>query len=178
MTGPSLVMFIRHAEKPPQGGGPPAGITKDGSIDQHSLTVRGWTRAGALIGFFASAHDGVERPTKIFAAGVNDVTGPHGRRPSETVTPLAQAKGIPLDTTFAVGDEADVAKAILREEGVVLVSWEHHNIRRIVLGIGVQDFARDWPDERFDLVWLCRMTSGGYAFSEIGQNLLGGDLAP
>ncbi len=178
MPGPSLVMFIRHGEKPPPDGGPPAGVMMDGSIDQHSLTVRGWTRAGSLIGFFGSAHDGVESPTKIFAAGADHVNGPQGRRPAETVTPLAEARGIPLDTTFAVGEETDVANAILREQGVVLVSWEHHNIPRIVRGIGVEDFAGDWPDGRFDLVWICRMTSGGYAFSEIGQNLLRGDLGP
>lgn len=69
MLGPSLVMFIRHGEKPPPDGGPPVGVMSDGSIDQHSLTVRGWTRAGPLIGFFGTAHDGIANPTTIFAAG-------------------------------------------------------------------------------------------------------------
>jgi len=67
MTGPTLVMFIRHGEKPLPAGGTPNGVALDGSEDKHSLTVRGWVRAGSLIGFFSSAHDGVETPTKIFA---------------------------------------------------------------------------------------------------------------
>ncbi len=178
MNGPALVMFIRHGEKPPPEGGAPVGVTMDGSADDHSLTVRGWTRAGSLIGFFASVHDGVEPPTKIFAASPSDDTGPHGRRPVETVTPLAEARNISLDTSFAVGSEDAAAAAILRETGVVLVSWEHHNLPRIVRGIGVASFVGQWPDERFDLVWLLRWTNLGYTFSEIGQNLLSGDISP
>ena len=178
MTGPTLVMIIRHGEKPPSGGGTPMGIAPDGSEDKHSLTVRGWVRAGALIGLFSSAHDGVETPTKIFAACSSDDAGPHGRRPAQTVTPLAEAHNTPMDTTFAVGNEGGVAAAILEESGVVLVSWEHHNIPLIVAGIGVANFTRQWPDARFDLVWIFRQTESGYAFSEIGQNLLSGDRAP
>ena len=178
MTGPTLVMIIRHGEKPPSGGGTPMGVASDGSEDKHSLTVRGWVRAGALIGLFSSAHDGVETPTKIFAACSSDDAGPHGRRPAQTVTPLAEAHNTPMDTTFAVGNEGGVAAAILEESGVVLVSWEHHNIPLIVAGIGVANFTRQWPDARFDLVWIFRQTESGYAFSEIGQNLLSGDQAP
>jgi len=128
MTGPTLVIIIRHGEKPPSGGGTPMGVASDGSEDKHSLTVRGWVRAGSLIGFFSSAHDGVETPTKIFTARSSDDAGPHGRRPAQTVTPLAEARNILMDTTFAVGNEGGVAAAILEEPGVVLVSWEHHNI--------------------------------------------------
>lgn len=122
--------------------------------------MRGWTRAGALVGLFGSAHAGVDCPTKIFASDPNEVTGQHGRRAVETIARLAEARGISLDTTFAVGDEADIAKAMLLEQGVVLVSWEHHNIPRIVRGIGVREFADDWPDLRFDLVRICRMSGG------------------
>jgi hypothetical protein len=177
MTGPSLVMLIRHGEKPPPSGEAPLGVTADGTKDKHSLTVRGWTRAGALIGFFATAHDGVEPPTKIYAA-MADTGGPHGRRASETVTPLAEAANIPLDLSIAVGNEADLATAILADEGVVLVSWEHHNIPVIVRALGVADFSLTWPDDRFDLVWICRQTPGGWNFSQIGQHLLGSDKEP
>ena len=112
MTGPTLVMFIRHGEKPPSGGGTPMGVAPDGSEDKHSLTVRGWVRAGSLIGFFSSAHDGVETPTKIFAACSSDDAGPHGRRPAQTVTPLAEAHNPPMDTTFAVGNGRSRARSL------------------------------------------------------------------
>ncbi len=46
--GPSVVMLVRHAEKP-LGAGPPHGVTIDGTPDPESLTPRGWQRAGALV---------------------------------------------------------------------------------------------------------------------------------
>ncbi|MEY4015909.1 MAG: hypothetical protein RIS46_905, partial [Actinomycetota bacterium] len=45
-------MFIRHGEKPGEHG-PPHGINHDGEHDPHSLSLRGWTRAGALAGLLA-----------------------------------------------------------------------------------------------------------------------------
>ena len=47
-------MFIRHGEKPGENG-PPHGINHDGEHDPHSLSVRGWTRAGALAGLLAGS---------------------------------------------------------------------------------------------------------------------------
>jgi hypothetical protein len=178
MPSPDVVMFIRHGEKPPKDGSPPLGVLPDGSTDAHSLTVRGWTRAGALIGFFASAHDGIERPTTIFAARFTDRKGPHGRRPLETVTPLAEALSVPLNTDFAVGDEEQLASAILAAQGAVLVSWEHHNIPLIIAGLGVADFGREWPDDRFDLAWVFRAQGGRFVFTQVGQRLLSGDGLP
>jgi hypothetical protein len=171
-------MFIRHGEKPPKNGDAPTGVRSDGSEDEHSLTVRGWTRAGALIGLFANAHDGVERPAKIFAANPDDPKGPHGRRPAQTVTPLAKALAIPLNTKHAVGQEAAAAAEILREPGPILVSWEHNNIPLIVAALGIAHLGRSWPDDRFDLVWIFRRTNGDFVFSEIGQRLLVDDRAP
>ena len=48
MPGPDKIVPIRHAEKPLSAS--PAGID-DGAPDPHSLTVRGWQRAGPLVAF-------------------------------------------------------------------------------------------------------------------------------
>lgn len=179
MAGPpSLIMFIRHGEKPRKDGSTPLGVTPEGAPDIHSLVVRGWIRAGALIRFFGSAHDGIETPDVIFAASAGDDASPHGRRPSQTVTPLSLAHGIRLDTRFAVGSERGVAAEILRQDGAVLVCWEHHNVPLIVTALGIDDAATtSWPDDRFDLIWLFQSSQPNpYSFTAMNQALLDGDI--
>ena len=51
---PEIIMFVRHGEKPGEGSRP-HGVNHHGEIDEHSLSVQGWTRAGALAGLFAHA---------------------------------------------------------------------------------------------------------------------------
>ena len=65
-------MLVRHGEKPGEGS-PPHGVNKHGERDEHSLSVQGWTRAGALVQLFApdagTARSGLARPTAVYAAG-------------------------------------------------------------------------------------------------------------
>jgi broad specificity phosphatase PhoE len=62
---PARIMFIRHAEKPVDGGDD--GVTPKGHADPESLTPRGWQRAGALARFFqplpAAGRDALLTPT-------------------------------------------------------------------------------------------------------------------
>ena len=51
---PEIIMFVRHGEKPGEGS-LPHGVNHHGEIDEHSLSVKGWTRAGALAGLFPSS---------------------------------------------------------------------------------------------------------------------------
>ena len=175
---PPLVMLIRHGEKPPDGGGSPNGVDDDGNVSEFSLTPKGWSRAGALVKFFrAPTVAGVETPTVIYAAtAVQKKGSPHGCRPSQTVTPLAQAAGhaIRLDTTFAVTQEAALANAILQEAGVVLVCWEHHALTALVQGLlSDPTFTTAYDGTRFDLVWLLRPGDNGITVAT--QALLFGD---
>ena len=172
-----MVMFIRHGEKPSKDGHSPLGVTPEGAPDVHSLLVRGWVRAGALIELFGGAQSGVERPDVVFAASAGDDASPHGKRASQTVTPLTLAGGIRLDSSFAVGEESDLAAEVSRQDGVVLVCWEHHNIPLIISALGLSDpAASKWPDDRFDLIWVLRHTEmSTYSFGTRGQALLDGD---
>src|ERR1019366_5771874 len=89
------IMVIRHAEEHDDAG-VIAGVTVEGRPDTEDLTVRGWQRAGALIGLFLPP-DGVfvdrnlATPDAIFASGI----GPHSKsqRPQNTVAPLAAKLG-------------------------------------------------------------------------------------
>ena len=73
----STIMIICHAEKPPvpPASPPPFGVTLDGTRDEHSLSVRGWQRAGALVSFFATSRSvspSIRAPQFIYAVKVDD----------------------------------------------------------------------------------------------------------
>jgi hypothetical protein len=175
-VAPTKIMFIRHGEKPPDGGGPPFGFDINGNSDKRSLIARGWARAGALVAFFTAPHAPIEAPDYVFAATPDTAhASPHGQRPSETVVPLCEVRGSSADLTYAVGQEAALAGAIAGQNGVVLVCWEHHAITDIVRALlSDPSWPNQWPD-RFDVVWLLVPNGASYAFSETNQHLLAGD---
>jgi broad specificity phosphatase PhoE len=71
-------MFIRHGEKPQPGGD--AGVNANGTIDDESLTPRGWQRAGALARFFCrTPPDPSILPGTVFASGVAHDSKANGR---------------------------------------------------------------------------------------------------
>ncbi|WP_327065283.1 hypothetical protein [Kitasatospora sp. NBC_01302] len=178
----SVIMIIRHAEKP-TGSGAPDGVTDQGKKDSESLTVQGWTRAGALISLFAPrtgggaaapVPTGLTRPATVYAA---DPTTGGSKRPAETATPLTAALGLTLDTRYAKGDEAGLAAALLATSGPQLVAWEHESIAAILAGLGTITPAppTDWPDNRFDVVWVLTADGTGWRFTQVPQMLLAGD---
>ena len=186
---PQKLMLIRHAEKEPSDGPPPYGVDAQGNQNQHSLTPRGWQRAGALVPFFTEAWARcIEPPDAIYASKISatiimvdghDIS--MSLRPAQTVTPLTDAIGPAkgLQTPFSVGEEAQLAQTILAlENGIVLVAWEHNHIPIIAQAFSSKAPAT-WPGSRFDDVWVfTRSKSGRYRFDEIAQSLLSGDLPP
>lgn len=176
--GADTILVIRHAEKPVDSSAP-YGVDEDGERSDGSLTVRGWTRAGALVELFApgggqQVRAGLVRPTTVYASKPN---GDKSQRPSQTVTPLAARLGVPLHTPYAKGQEQALVAAITGLRGATVVSWQHEEIPAIATGLGAVTPAppAQWPDDRFDVVWVFTRTPGGWAFSQVPQLLLAGD---
>jgi broad specificity phosphatase PhoE len=173
---PKRIMFIRHAEKPgvPGDGG---GVQPDGSQDGESLTVRGWQRAGALAQFFSSRPE--LKPGVIFASGLGH--GSKSKRPMQTVTPLAdllKTEAVALVTTHLKDDLQPLMEDVLSRQGPVLVAWEHKLIPALVERLpNPPSIPRNWPDDRFDVVWLFDRTDTGWSFSQLPQLALSGDSA-
>lgn len=95
-------ILLRHGEK--EGGG-------------DDLSPRGYARAACLA-------------KRLGAAGIGHLfayTDHHSRRSVETITPLSQAIGVPIDTSIGRDDVAALAKRIasLPPASTVLVCWEH-----------------------------------------------------
>jgi hypothetical protein len=176
------LMIIRHAEKP-TGTGAPYGVTQAGVRDAGSLTVRGLTRAGALVdllnprgsdGTPAPLRRGILRPAVVFAAKP-DSDG--GSRPQETVTPLAAALNLQVDTRFAQGQEADLVAALQDAPGPFLVSWKCERIGAIITNLGHVDPTppESWPADCFDMLYVFSRNGSGWAFTQVPQMLLAGD---
>jgi len=179
-VAPVSVCFIRHAEKQ-LGDVPPRSVSIDGGLDPYSLTPLGWQRAGALIGLFVPRPDGtgamLPTPTHLFAS----MLGPHSKsqRPRETLEPLSQRIGVPIDASHVQDDLDGLEHAIRACSGNVLVAWEHKRIPLIAARL-VGDPAlvpTIWPDDRYDVIWVLEpVTPGGaLALRQIPELLLAGD---
>ncbi|MBL6617311.1 MAG: hypothetical protein ISP45_25085, partial [Reyranella sp.] len=70
----SVILVIRHAEKP---DGVALGVDENGVIDEQSLIVRGWQRAGALVGLFGKGAP-LPAPDRIYASATIKLKTPDG----------------------------------------------------------------------------------------------------
>ena len=122
---PEIVMFVRHGEKPGHGS-PPHGVNHHGEPDEHSLSVRGWTRAGALAGLFAHApaksHPHIVQPGRIFAT--KSTHEAKSKREKFTTTPVAERLRVDVVDSYAHGDEKDLAKEVLGQPESTLIVCE------------------------------------------------------
>ena len=173
-----LIMIIRHAEKPDPSGSV-QGTTSEGDPDKRSLTVRGWLRAGALVGLFAPARGGppagLRRPDTVYASSYE---GGRSRRSVQTVEPLADRLGLHVVRRYTAGDEAPLAEELAQRPGATVVSWHHTSIPKIARQLGeVTPLPPPaWPSDRFDVVWTFTREGPGWRFAQVPQLLLPGDL--
>jgi broad specificity phosphatase PhoE len=173
----AIIMIVRHGEKPDDSESQ-FGLTPHGEHDKHSLSVRGWVRAGALVGLFAPQdampQTGLARPDAIYASG-HASDGSH--RPVQTVTPLAHRLGQDIHSGHSAGQEAALARDLATRTGATLVSWQHEAIPQIARHLGQVDppTPLDWADDRFDMVWTFTRVAHGWRFTQIPQLLLAGD---
>jgi hypothetical protein len=185
-TLPSRTIFIiRHGEKPETP--PPYGVDADGNQDDHSLLPRGWQRAGALATLFApyggQPRIGLATPTELICPDYGDQATTLVHRTYQTIQALSELIGIEIDHPFPEGQESTLGQQLSAgTTGLTLVCWEHkaiHEIANSILPIpsGTQ-VPQSWPDTRFDVIYAFTYDGGAsqYAFSQIPQMLLGGDI--
>lgn len=178
---PLVVMFVRHGEKPGKQG-PPHGINHYGEHDAHSLSVRGWTRAGALAVLIANApldaYPHMVVPDRIIATKPSHEA--KSRREVDTAVPLARRLDVEIDEGHGHGHEEALRESILTDPRNTLVVWHHGTMAHLVRGFPISnpdDVPKHWPDERFDLIWILTREPDerAYRFIGIAQRLLDGD---
>lgn len=179
---PEIIMFVRHGEKPGEGS-KPHGVNPHGEHDGHSLSVLGWTRAGALAGLFAHApsraHPHVVRPGRIIATRPTEEA--KSKREIHTARPTAERLKLEVEATHTHGNEAELTREVLAKPESVLIVWHHGTMAKIVRHFPVvnpDDIPKHWPDERFDLIWVLVRQPGeelAYRFVSVLQMLLADD---
>lgn len=176
----SLVMIIRHAEKP-LADGPDFGVDEHGQPDDKSLTVRGWQRAGALAHLFFDPPPPLQMPITIVASAPikKDGSGLRSLRPTQTVAPLARRLQLDPDTTYTKGQEDLAGPAIRQQPSPVLVCWQHEAIPRLAAAIveSASVAPAAWDDADYDSIWLLTFSEVNrrWAFQREKQRLLIGD---
>lgn len=169
------VMLIRHAEKPIPGK--VNGVRAKGEIDDASLTPLGWQRCGALVQFFerpTAPH--IARPDHLFAVRYDMDDANSSRRPKQTLRAISHSFGLPINDSFGKEQEPKLVAAIDKLEGTVLVAWSHENILKIVSAMQVEAaLPAEWPDDRFDLVWVFDRVRVTWKFTQVTQCVLAGD---
>jgi len=182
-AGPDRLMFIRHAEEPGRHGQAPYGVTEAGALDPDSLSVRGWTRAGALVTLFdprgADGHPlptrpQLSRPSTIFAS---DPGRTHSKRSLQTVTALAAALNLQVDSRCTSTQTAQLADSLSAVAGSALVAWKHELIPDIISRLaGVTPAPPPpWPAGRYDLIYVLTRDGDRWLFAQVAQRLLAGD---
>jgi len=152
-SGPSQVLILRHAEKP---------------ADPHNpdLSPIGVARAAMLA---KAIPDYFPQIDFLFAAAPSK----QSNRPVETLTPLAQALAMPLDTDIADSGYEVLAADLLSDARYagkrIVICWHHGNIPELALGLKVPEAAiknapgmvgMHWDANVFDAFWLIKLAGG------------------
>ena len=143
--GPAQVILLRHAEKPRDPANP-------------HLSRTGVKSAERLAGFITT--DRVMKrfgpPVAIYAT--RTTKDDDGQRTQETVTPLARALKLPVQTP-ALGKNYDgVAREVLGNPAyagkTVLICWNHEEIPQLAAALGVRPMPPRWKGSVFDVVYV------------------------
>jgi phosphohistidine phosphatase SixA len=136
---PQFILVMRHAEKPADSADP-------------NLSAAGVARAGKLAHYIPDNFGDIDL---IFAAA----TSKHSVRPYETVKPLSDYIGVPVDSTVAADDYAFLARELVSDARFVnkriVVCWHHENIPSFMRALGASSggFPDPWNPLVFDLIW-------------------------
>lgn len=156
---PSRIVLFRHGEKFPAPG-------SSERVGQH-LSNEGFVRAIALAAYIPKA---LWTPDYLFAARPTK----RSNRSVETLTPLAAALGLTINSSYADNDYEMLAHDILTQPQYaganVAICWHHGKIPPLAAALGVRN-PPGWPERVFDRVWHINYRAGRATLREEVQML-------
>ncbi len=162
---PAQILIIRHGEKPGDPG-------VDSEADGPNLSTKGYERAAALAFNIPAAFGKIDY---LFATQESK----HSNRPVETITPLAAALNLKINSDYADDDFEKIAEHILDHQKYsgerILICWHHSKIPQLATALHVAKPPSPWPDEVFDRVWIINYDAGKAVLTNVPQKLLYGD---
>lgn len=161
-VGPARVVILRHGEKPADPRNP-------------DLSPAGEKRADMLATAIPKIFG---RPDFLFASAPSR----DSNRPVETLTPLARALTMRIDTSIADSGYATLAAELFEKPDyvskLVVVCWHHGNIPDLALALKVRESQIDnkegmkgmhWEPSVFDLFWSIAFANGSPTLTVIKQ---------
>ncbi|OWK35028.1 histidine phosphatase family protein [Fimbriiglobus ruber] len=164
---PSVVLVIRHAEKPP---------ADDMSVD---LNAAGKARAKNLFKLFEkspSRPDPFPKPDFIFATK----NSKNSHRPVETVTPLSEKLRLPIEHQSKNEGFAQLANELFGQAKysgkIVLICWHHGEMPDLVTSLKAEPVPPKLKPAVFDRVWQIRYDAKGNGkLTDLPQHLMPDD---
>jgi broad specificity phosphatase PhoE len=162
----TVVLVIRHAEKPPSGD---------------SLTPAGEARAKAYVHYFQNYTIDAKPETVDYLFAAADSKG--SKRPRLTLTPLSQATGLAVDQRFTDKQFQKLADELQakRHGKLIVICWHHGEIPGLLRALGAMPEEvlpkGKWPDEVFGWVIQLRYDEKGQLIEtrHIKENLMPDD---
>ena len=147
----TVILIIRHAEKPDTGDG---------------LSAAGEARAQAYVSYFKNLTiDGkLLKLDYIFAAADSK----ESHRPRLTIQPTSRSLGLPVDSRFKDKQFQELANEIRsrRHGNAILIVWHHGEIPQLIQALGADPdllFPKGkWPEGVFNQVVELRYDSDGH----------------
>jgi hypothetical protein len=184
---PSLIVCLRHAEKPANAeddseelDADGLGFDQHGSVSRHGLTIKGWQRACALATTRFAGHVAADVDVddlEIFAPDYDD--DPKQHRPYQTVLPFCGLWRVEKIRQPGTKDEIDeLYREVMKVDGIALVCWEHDRLAEFVEKLVGDTQKVVWPGNRFDVILRLRPTADDeerYSLAWEDQRLVFGD---
>lgn len=140
-AGPQKIVIIRHGEKPEKGD---------------NLSCQGLNRALQLSGVL---YNKIGVPNQIYVPSLNVGKNTTIARMYQTIIPFAVKYNLNIDTKYGVKDIDKIASHIKQESGTILLVWEHKNILKIAMALGIKEKLM-WDDNDYDTIWIITFSNG------------------
>ena len=143
--GPAVIILVRHGDEPTDPNNPhlaPAGVKRSQDLMTFITKDPAMVRLGRPFAAFA---------TKTTKHG-------DGQRTQETITPLAHALNLQVQTPYQSSDFAPLAKAILADPAyagkTIIICWNHEELPQLAAALGVTPMPPKWKASVYDLVYI------------------------
>jgi hypothetical protein len=151
---PAQILIIRHGEKPPEKGAV-------------HLSLMGRERALALVPFLTETPEFTRYGPIAALFATKIAPGDPSHRTHETIAPLAQSLGLPIEAPYVNREYAQLARDILTRADyqgkTVLICWDHDFIPQLTGALGVTPQPSRWPGAVFDRVLIVSPAGTGTA---------------
>ena len=139
---PAQIVLLRHAEKPPKGP---------------ELSERGWQRAKALPSVFSTLPDLQTFGATVALYGMAPSRDGRSVRSIQTITPLAEALKLSIDSSFQGRDFRQLVREIWQNPNYsgkqVVICWRREEIPSIIEAFGA-DPIEEVRSNEYDSLWI------------------------